>query len=520
MSLTEKGEEIIKYASFLRERPTLNDQKERIYAELADIVGKDDISDSLVDLLIYNGFKVGGLAARLPKTQTTMVLADYVVHPETIEEVQRIVRVANRYKIPIVPVSGGTGPGHNPVYGGIVMDLKKLCRIIEIDETSCTTTVETGIFVHVLETELNRRGYELEHRPASYWCACVGGFIGDRSAGRLSTKYGKIEHMVIGMKIVLPNGEVFQTPPVPGHAAGPDLNHLFIGAGGTLGIAVEATLRIYPIPEKRIFRSFLFPTLHNAFEAIRKVMQADLRPCMARLYDPIETKSQLFELLITKKTAKRIKEKKGCAYLVLGFDGFRDFVDLSDKKALEICLKDKAEDLGLEEGQFFWDHSLDDYYPGIERPSRTSEFFPDGSVHVGSVYDYSVPMKYIETVWEETSKEIKKRWKDSIMYGHFSHWYREGTMMYPMTYVWNLPDDPKELALAEDELRSIVVRTAMKYGGTFQHHHGVGGGGVWAYGKYMPEQWGQWGFWLLYQIKKAIDPNNIMNPGMIGFEAL
>jgi len=507
----------LKVTSYLRERPSLYARRNHILAELIDIVGKDDAIDNEIELLAYSVHSIPLRKTGVAKGEYLLVLGDYVVFPETTEEIQKIVRLANRYKIPIIPYAGGSGVGCRPVFGGIIVDMKKMNRILEIDEISQVVTVETGIYICELEEELNRRGYEMKHLPASFFCACLGGFIANRSAGRLSTKYGKIEDMVLGLKVVLPNGEVLKTPAVPGHAVGPDLKHLFIGSGGTLGIVTEATLKIYPIPEKRIFRSFLFPNLVEGLEAMREIMQSDLQPCLARLYDPIETSSEYFRFsLVPKEVSDKIERKKGCCYLVIGFDGPSRIVELHEKIAIEICLKHKAEDLGNEVGEYWWNHSLDDYYPGLNRPTRYSQFFSEDVPYVYDVFDYCVLHKYSLKTWEEAQKELKKIYKNSVFYGHFSHWYRNGTMMYPMVFVWGLQDDPKELALAYEVAGSIVMRTAMKYGGAFQHHHGVGT----LLGRFMAEQWGLSGYQILLAIKKALDPNNIMNPGVLGFEAM
>jgi len=509
--------------SFLRERPSLNALREIIYSELATIVGDDDISDEESDLLSYSNYDII-YPSVIGKTEMIrfsdvapgeyiLTIGDFVVYPETTEEVREIVKLANKYKIPIVPYAGGSGLGHNPVFGGIIVDLRKLDRIIEIDEVSHVATVESGIYIADLEDELNRKGFTMEHFPASYYCACLGGFIANRSAGRLSTKYGKIESMVIGMKIVLPTGDVLNTPAVPAHAVGPDLNQLFIGSGGTLGIVTEATINIYPIPEKRTFRAVIFPSLAKGFEAMRRIMQADLQPCLARLYDPIETTSDLFtESLVPKNLVPKIRKKKGFCYLIIGFDGNSKMVRIQEKLALDICLEEKGEDLGNEAGQFFWDHSLDDYYPGFKRPSRSSQFFSQDAPAVGDVYDYIVLHKEMMSVWKESTEELRKKYRDSIMYGHFSHWYKTGGMMYPMVYAWNIADNPKALRRTKDTIRDIVLQTVLKHGGAFQHHHGVSI----ELAKYMRDQWGETGYKLLRDFKKILDPNNIMNPGQMG----
>ena len=144
------------------------------------------------------------------------------------------------------------------------MDLKKMNKIVEINPESMTYTAECGIIHQVLEWELNRCGYSTMHLPASTSCATLGGYLAHRGSGVASSKYGKIEDLIVTMEVVLPDGTVINTPPVPRHAAGPDLNQLFIGSEGTLGIITKATMKMFPLPEKRVFRAFIFKDLSSA----------------------------------------------------------------------------------------------------------------------------------------------------------------------------------------------------------------------------------------------------------------
>ena len=306
-------------------------------------------------------------------------------------------------------------------------------------------------------------------------------------------------------------------------ASGPDLNHIFIGSGGIYGIVTEATLKFFPLPEVRIFRSFLFPSLHDGFEAMRQIMQADLRPCLARLYCPIETNNRLFLMShVPEHLHKHIREeRKGWVYLCIGLDGYKKIVDLQEEMTIELALKNKGEDLGNDVGQWFWDHLNDDYYPGVwkgkEKPARLDDFFDyDQEISVGSVLDFAVPMKNLGKVWSEIKTKLRKRFgKKTVLFGHFSHWYKHSSMMYPYSFVWGLKDDVEERRWVYEEMRNIVAGTAIKYGGTFQHHHGVGT----SWSRFMPIQWGA-GFDVMVQIKKVLDPNNIMNPGQMGMRGL
>ena len=146
------------------------------------------------------------------------------------------------------------------VHGGITLDLKRLNRIIEINEMSQTVAAQAGINGYELEQALNQAGFTLPHYPASVHSATLGGYLASRGSGVLSTKYGKAEDMVLSVQVVLPNGDIVRTLPVPNHAAGPGILQIFVGAEGSYGIITEATMQLERLPEERRFQAFLFPT--------------------------------------------------------------------------------------------------------------------------------------------------------------------------------------------------------------------------------------------------------------------
>ena len=125
----------------------------------------------------------------------------------------------------------------------------------------------------------------------------AGGYLAHRGSGVASSKYGKIEDLVVSIEVVLPDGTIIETPLVPRHAAGPDLNQLFIGSEGTLGIITRATMKMFDIPEKRSFRAFLFDDMSNAIKAGRALMTNGATPSILRLYDPIETRERVKSVL-------------------------------------------------------------------------------------------------------------------------------------------------------------------------------------------------------------------------------
>lgn len=212
--------------------------------ELADIVGWENMLSDESDRVFYavdtmwvpRMYIDRGLVPPLP---------DFVVLPGSEEEISRVLKLANQYRIPVVPWGGGSGSqgGVMPVYGGITLDLKRLNRIIEINEENQTVTAQAGINGYELENALNGIGYSLPHIPASIHSATLGGYVACRGSGVLSTKYGKIEDMVLQLTVVLPNGDIIKTLPVPNHASGPGIMIFFrIMMPLTKQIIVSATL--------------------------------------------------------------------------------------------------------------------------------------------------------------------------------------------------------------------------------------------------------------------------------------
>src|SRR5690606_27048754 len=226
--------------------------------ELQDIVGREDVSTRAADKETYYidcCWIPEVWHDRQSTWELTRPMADVIVHPADADEVSKVLKIANSYKIPVTVWGGGSGSqgGALPVFGGIILDTKRMDKIYEIDQNSMTVEVGTGIIMQNLEWELEQLGLSTMHDPASSRCATVGGFIAHRGTGVLSTKYGKMEDMIVNMEVVLPDGEIINTLPVPKTACGPDLNQIFIGSEGTLGVVTKVTLTIQPLPETRKF---------------------------------------------------------------------------------------------------------------------------------------------------------------------------------------------------------------------------------------------------------------------------
>lgn len=469
---------------------------EMIRSELEEIVGRSFVSVDENDRLVYSTDWSWMPQMWLDRGQR-LATPDYIVHPGSTEEVSEIVKAANKYRIPVVPFGGGSGTqgGALPVYGGILIDTKRLDKIIEIDEKSLTVTAQAGINGTQLEWALNEKGLTLPHYQASSHCATLGGNLAPRGSGTISTKYGKAEDMVLSMEVVLPNGDIIRTPSVPKHAAGPDYFHLFLGAEGTFGIITEATMQVDYLPEVRLLRGLLFDDLSNALEAGRRMMTRRLDPLVIRLYDP-------------KSTASRVKKILGYefdgAYMVLGFDGDEDLATLQEQKAMEICKELSARDLGREPGEAWWEKRYDFYYP----PQNLKLPWMYGTTETVTTYDK------IENVYYGVKKAVEEGYADWDVrwIGHFSHWFHWGVTLYSRFIIEEPPEDAEEALQLHNRVWNTAMTAVLENGGMLNDHHGVG----LKLARYMSRQYGAaWPF--LLTLKKAIDPNGIMNPGKVGF---
>ncbi|MHA1377534.1 MAG: FAD-binding oxidoreductase [Candidatus Helarchaeota archaeon] len=467
-----------------------------IKEKLIAIVGKENVSDLETDKIAYSR-DCFPLKLMQYKEGNMSPFPDYIVWVENAQQISEILKMANKNKIPVIPFGGGGGVngGVIPITGGILLDVQKMDKIIEINEESLYVTVQAGILGQHLEDALNRKGYTYAHLPSSLQCSTIGGFTANRSAGALSSKYGKIEDMVFDLEVVLPNGDIIHTnpPKAPRSATGPDLTQFFIGSEGCFGVITEVTLIIHPLPDFRKFIGFLFNDLHSGLEAVKKIFRTGIKPSIVRLYDDVEAR------MVYKIT----DIEKGQSYLTLSFDGFENTRELLEHEyniCYDICKNEGGKDMGEEGGKIWFENRLNMYFPN--KQYHLSNVLAD-TIDVATTFDN------IENLYYKMKEAIKRR-KINVM-AHWSHFYPNGGSMYMIFVMIEKNKDHRAEKLYEaawhDGLEACVTN-----GGTLSHHHGVG---IFK-GNYMPKQLGKT-FDLLKIFKKTIDPNNIMNPGKLGF---
>ena len=464
-----------------------------IRTELEDAVGVENVDTSIAELITH-GSDMFWLSTQMTTRGQIPTMPDMVVRPGSVEEVAKVLVIANYYKIPVIPVGGASGSqgGITPVKGGISLDMKRMNKVIELDEQSMTVTVEAGINFQQLEWIANERGYSLMHLPSSITCSTAGGFLAHNGIGVLSTKYGKIDDQCIWVEAVIPNGTVLQSAPVPKHSSGPYLKDIFLGSEGTFGVITRAKFKLFRIPETRLFRAFLFKDISSGIAAGRD-MVAEFKPSIIRLYDEPETRSIIRKIIGI--------EKPG-AFMNLAVDGMDKIAKIEMDRVMEICSgKYGAEDLGSEFGEKWWQHRVTFFYPGhyLKYPQ------------LYGTMDSCASYKDVEKVYLAMKEAVELNFPQARFIAHFSHWYDWGCIIYDRFIIDKAPEDPMEAMRLHNQIWRAGVRAALANGGVINDHHGVG----LKLGNLMKEQYGS-SMMIFEGLKKLFDPNGIMNPYKMG----
>ena len=472
-------------------------QKGYLENELVDIVGREYVLTDDADKLVY-GLDYFWIPRMYIDRGKTPPFPDFIVLPETTEEVARIVKLANIYRIPVIPWGGGSGSqgGVTPIYGGITIDLKRMNKLIELNAETQTVCVQAGINGYDLEHELNRKGYTLGHIPASIHSATMGGYLAARGSGVLSTKYGKMEDIVMTIEVVLPNGDAIRTLPVPTHASGPGILQVFVGAEGSYGIITEATARIERLPEERRFRAYLFKDFNSGLDACKEIILSRIQPSVLRLYDEPESKKQIKKILGT-------EVGEGC-YMCFGIEGDKEIVEILERRAVAISEKFEGAELGNKAAWDWWNHRYNFYFP----PKALDFPWMFGTM------DTLITFDKIEILYWTKKKLLEEKYaKWDLQYiAHLSHWFPWGAMIYDRFIIENPPWDAEEALALHNEIWNDAARASIKCGAVLNEHHGIG----LKLGRLVREQYGP-AFQVLETIKNGIDPQHIMNPGKMGF---
>ena len=421
-----------------------------------------------------------------PRHQHQLVAPLCAVTPVSTEEVQRVVRLANAERLSVVPFGGGSGlmGGVLSIRPSIVLDLRRMSGIGAIDGEARSVRAEAGVVLEALDRKLNQAGYILGHDPWTVPVATVGGAISTNSVGYRAGVYGSMGDQVLGLEAVAPTGEIFRTRAVAKHSAGIHLNSLLIGGEGCFGVITAATIRIFPKPEVQLLSGYLFPAFEIGYRAIQKMFQRRLRPAMLDFGDNEEN------------------HDRG-AVLYLLFEGNATLAASEEKLAAAICLASDAKELPRQEAEQFWNgrHEIARRFARNRRQRR--ERGRDGIyrdwIHVALPSSQVLPFR---------------RAAQQLVKNHGVRLQESGLWVNPELFSMRLGSEEGSTAdaqLALEEAIEALLRLVQQMGGSMEYTHGVGV----KLAPLMQEEHG-YGLEIMRQIKKTLDPNNIMNPGKMG----
>ncbi len=461
---------------------------ERVRADLSDAIGRQQVDwgDQTLGEHAHDTWPLSllrlhqGRLADRPKC---------VVWPESAEQVAEVLSYANRERVPVVPFGAGSGVcgGVRPTRESIVVDLRRMNQLVDLNEAALIAGVQPGMMGDRFEAALNRRGFSMGHFPQSIEVSTVGGWVATRASGQYSTRYGSIENMLIGLEVVLPDGRIINIKRAPRRSAGPDLLHLFLGSEGTLGIMTQLALRIFPLPESRKLLCFSFADFDAGLEAIRTIVRVGWKPPVLRLYDAFETRLHFGQWA----------SDDGC-FLLIVTEGPATLTAVESDACREACAALGGEPVG--------EQPVQHWLAQRNNVPTLMSFIEKG--YVLDTIEVATGWDRIHDLYREVTAAVGEV-KDLILVsGHSSHSYPQGANIY-FTFVAK----PQEAGEAEATYLACwkqAMEATLRCGGTIAHHHGVGR----VRAPWMSAEHGE-GLAVLRAVKQALDPNGIMNPGVL-----
>ncbi|MGH9245896.1 MAG: FAD-binding oxidoreductase [Acidimicrobiales bacterium] len=414
-------------------------------------------------------------------------LASAVARPTSAAEVAAVLAICDEAGIPVTAAAGRSGVcgASVPLFGGLVLDLCGLSGIVDLDDDSLVLDVRPGTFGTPLENEL-RTGYgvTLGHWPQSIDLSTVGGWLACRSAGQASTRYGKIEDMVVGLDVALADGRLITTGGAARAAVGPDLTQVFVGSEGTLGVICGARLRVHPIPEGTTRSAWAIASFGDGLDSCRRVLRRHATPAVLRLYDPVEADRNYH-------TGER-------ATLLVLDEGEPAIVEATATIVAEECRAGGAEPL---------DGALVDQWLAHRNDVSMLEPLIRGGLVVDTM-EIVGRWRDLPRIYADTVAALGDVDGTLVASGHLSHSYLEGACLY-FTFAGKVEADDREAYYTA--AWDAGTRAVLAGGGALSHHHGIGLNRA----RFMREALGP-AFDVLAALKRALDPNGILNPGKLG----
>lgn len=415
-------------------------------------------------------------------------LPDVVVFAENIEHVQNIIKIANKYKLPVICRGAGTNTVGACVaeHGGIILNFSKMNKILEINRENMTARVQPGVIVGVLQNEVEKLGLFYPPDPSNLAVSTIGGSIAQNSAGARTFKYGSTKDYVIDMLVVTAQGELLRTGSnTIKNATGYNLGSLFIGSEGTLGIVVEATLKLIPKPQCSKVIMAYFDDLTDAANAVTSVIEQQIAPATIDFMDKnaLRTVEQFYPVgLLTDKEAA----------LIIEIDGYKSSIEEQKETITKVLRHSNASAIQYS--------STDDEARKIWQARRSSMGACAKLKPNITTDDVIVPRENLPQLVKGI-QEICNKYKLTVcMVGHVG----DGSVHPQIPLDFNDKEEYKNYKLAKSEIYDLTI----KLGGTLSGEHGIGR----EKREHISKVVNSTALNYMREIKKIFDPNNILNP--------
>ncbi len=452
----------------------------KIIKELEKIVGDKNILTGKVDLVTYSYDATADMPRQIP---------DVVVMPETTEEVQSIVNIARVRHLAIYPRGAGTNlsGGTIPIKKGIVLSFQRMSRILEIDPANLTATVQPGVVIQDLNTAVAPYGLLYPPDPGTVATATMGGSIAENSGGLRGLKYGVTKHYVMGMEVVLANGDMvrFGGKTVKNVTAY-DFANLFVGSEGTLGIVTEITVKLIPAPKYRRSMMGLFKKLGNAGDAVTGIIKAQVIPATLEIMD--KTTIETVEGYMKAGLPTDVE-----ALLLIEVDGMAEEAVEREAEAVAEVVRENSGDLRLATSD-----AMRDQLWAARRAALPALAQLNPTV---VLEDATVPRTRI-TDMLLACQRISEKYR--LRMGTFGH-AGDGNLHPTILADINNKEEMERVHKAVDE----IFATALSLGGTLTGEHGIGIAKM----RYLGDEIGESGLRLMRSLKEALDPGYMLNPG-------
>ncbi|MET1247300.1 glycolate oxidase subunit GlcD [Sporolactobacillus sp. STCC-11] len=453
----------------------------KLKAQLIEIAGNENVDDTTSGRLVYS----------YDATPNFQALPDIVVAPRTAEEIAAILKVCAETSTPVYTRGSGTNLCADtcPLKGGIVLLMKHLNKILELDKENLTITVQPGTITKEISDLVEKDNLFYPPDPSSMKISTIGGNLAENSGGLRGLKYGVTKDYVMALQVALPNGELIRTGgKLTKDVAGYDLTHLFVGSEGTLGVITEATLKLIPKPESQKTILALYQDIEAAGRSVSAIIAHKMIPVTLEFLDQDTIKAvEDFAHIGLPTNVKAI--------LLIVQDGPQEIVDRDIHKIAEICREEQAVDVRLASSAEEAEELATARRSALSALARLKP--------TTILEDATVPRSEIAAMVRAIAEVAQKYHVRISTFGHAGDGNLHPTCLTDAR-------DEDEMSRVEEAFAEIFEK-AIELGGTLTGEHGVGV----TKAPYLEWKLGKAGMEVMRGIKQAIDPNGVMNPGKV-----